>query len=706
MFVLRNLFLAIVTFPSIIVVAQEEDSLQNRYLPEIQVRAFEQNRKLRDVPAAINYVGRSALERFSPASVVQAVNTTPGVRMEERSPGSYRFNIRGSSLRSPFGVRNVKVYFNDIPITDPGGHTYLNQLGYYNFNSIEIIKGPGSSLYGAGTGGVLLIESLPSQQRGSMSNEPSSLFGEYAAGSFGLQNVYGSATAKTENSVNRAGFQHQESNGYRNHSALMRNVHSWNGQFHIGEKNLLKTTFLYGHLFYETPGALTKAEYESNPRAARPGNAFFPGAETAKASITQKEFIAGASYDQQLLPNFRNKSVLYGMFTELRNPTIQNYGRSSEPHVGGRTDFKFSKTFSGSSLNLDAGGEWQSGFTSVSIYKNVNGEADSLRTFDEINNRQALIFAQANWDNNEWAITGGASLNFLKVALQRFAPASAGKQVRQFNDQIAPRVAVMRKFNRWNIYSSISKGFSPPTTAELVPTGGAINLDLNAEEGTNYDLGVKGTFFGKLQVDINAFVFALQNTVVQRRTAGGGDYFVNAGRTKQHGVESSLFYSIFANAAHVQSSMVWASYTWHQFNYKDFKQFNLITQSTVDYSGKQLPGVAPHTLSAGWDFIDRSGLLATATYYFSDRIPLTDANNEYADAYHLLGLKIGIQKIVQQKLRLKAFAGVENLLDQKYSLGNDVNGFGGRYYNAAAGRNYYAALVIQLFTKKFGQDRN
>ena len=86
------------------------------------------------------------LERFSPTSLVSAVNTTPGVRMEERSPGSYRFNIRGSSLRSPFGVRNVKVYFNDIPITDPGGHTYLNQLGYYNFNSIEIIKGPGNHL--------------------------------------------------------------------------------------------------------------------------------------------------------------------------------------------------------------------------------------------------------------------------------------------------------------------------------------------------------------------------------------------------------------------------------------------------------------------------------------------------------------------------------------------------------------------------------
>ena len=70
-------------------------------LPEIKVKAFEQNRSWRDVPAAVNLVSSTILNRFSPLSIVQAVNSTPGVRMEERSPGSYRFNIRGSSLRSP-----------------------------------------------------------------------------------------------------------------------------------------------------------------------------------------------------------------------------------------------------------------------------------------------------------------------------------------------------------------------------------------------------------------------------------------------------------------------------------------------------------------------------------------------------------------------------------------------------------------------------
>jgi Outer membrane receptor proteins, mostly Fe transport len=658
-------------------------------LQEVIIKAYGMNSRLKNTPAAINHINHASLERFGSNSIVQAVNATPGVRMEERSPGSYRFNIRGSSLRSPFGVRNIKVYYNDIPMTDPGGHTYLNQLGYYNFNSVDIIKGPGSSFYGAGTGGVLLIESLDQ-------NGPANISAEYTTGSYNMQNIYGKVVTHSDKMISSVGIQHQESDGYRNHSKLKRDVHSWNGLFQLGEDKILKTTFLYGNLFYETPGAITRPEYESTPRAARSGNASFPGAEAARASITQKTFIAGASYEQPLFLKWKNKSVLYGMFTDLRNPTIQNYGRSSEPHFGGRTDFKFSQPLTNGLFTLDIGGEFQEGYTTVSIFKNAGGIADSLRTYDEINNRQSFIFTQAAFDNKDWTVTAGGSFNFLNVRFERFDPASLGKQKRTFSNQIAPRLAVLKKLNRLNVYASIAKGFSPPTTAEWLPTGGAVNLDLNAERGLNYDLGLKGTVLKNLYVDINAFIFSLENTIVQRRTAGGGDYFVNAGKTKQHGVETYLSYPLFRSTAFMNHGIIWLSHAWHDFHYKTFKQIN------TDYSGNQLPSEAPHTISTGIDFLANNGLLGTVNYYYSGKIPLNDANTEYADAYHLIGLKLGYQKYFMEKLKMKLAVGVDNLLDQKYSLGNDINGFGGRYFNAAPGRNYYAALAIQFLSKKRG----
>lgn len=660
-----------------------EDTIASTTLQDVRITAFEQNRRLKDVPAPVGFVSRGALQRFSPASIVHAVNTVAGVRMEERSPGSYRFNIRGSSLRSPFGVRNVKVYFNDIPITDPGGHTYLNQLGYYNFNSIEIIKGPGSSLYGAGTGGVLLIESL------SQAEKPG-VMTEYAMGSYGLQNVYGSFTAGNDKVITRVGYQRQQSDGYRAHSELKRDVLSWSGRFQLDDKRFLKTTFLYGNLFYETPGALIRAEYESNPRMARPGGFGFPSAEVARASIRQQTFLAGSSYEQEIFPWLRNKSVLYGMFTELRNPTIRNYGKSSEPHVGGRSTFKIHKNFGVSNFNIDVGSEWQQGFTSVDIHRNIGGHPDSLQTHDELSNRQAAIFAQVTIDFAEkLTLNAGASLNTFKVRFQRFVPRSLSMQEREIKNEFAPRAAIMYKLEKISIYSSISKGFSPPTSAELLPTGGAINFNLNPEDGTSYDVGVKGTLLNNLSFDINAFVFKLNNTIVQRRDPGGGDFFINAGKTDQKGIEASITYPLLKKLAAVENDFSWISYTYNRFKYDEFKQLN------NDFSGNKLPGVAPHTISAGYDLLLRNGLLGTITYYYNDELPLNDANSEFAEHFHLLGLKAGYQRIFADKFRLKIFTGVENLLDERYSLGNDINGFGGRYYNAAAGRNYYAALVFQ-----------
>jgi iron complex outermembrane receptor protein len=671
---------------------QAEDSIRlYTPLPDITIKAFEQNRRVANVPAAINVINRQTLNLFSPTSIVQAVNTTPGVRMEERSPGSYRFNIRGSSLRSPFGVRNVKVYFNDIPITDPGGQTYLNELGYYNFNSIEIIKGPASSLYGAGTGGTLLIESM------SQNEQPGATV-EYSTGSYNLQNIYAAVSTGSEKLVSRGTFQHQQNNGYRNQSELRRDVHSWTGLFRMNENKFLKVSYLYGDLFYETPGGLTKAEYDANPRAARPAGGGFPGAEAAKASIRQRMFVAGVSYTQRFAPKWENKSVLYGAFTELRNPAVRNYGKNSEPHVGGRTLFTFTQPFNQSSFNFIIGGEWQEGFSSAAVHKNVGGSPDSLRTYDEIHNRQQMIFSQASLDLNAgWSVIGGASWNWLNVRFERFTPAPLGFQKRKFDNQIAPRLAIMKRFkierNEINVYSSVSKGFSPPTKDELVPTGSAINLGLNAEKGKNYDVGVKARFANKLYIDVDVFRFDLDNTIVQRRDAGGGDFYLNSGKTNQHGVETYLGYPLLQGKIFEQS-LFWVSHTWHDFEYKSFKQL------TNDFSGNRMPGDAKHTFSTGIDATTRRGLNAAVTFYHSGKVPLNDANTAFADAYSIVGEKIGYQKWASDKWRLRLVAGADNLLDEKYSLGNDLNGAAGRYYNVAPGRNYYVSLLVQWVSKK------
>jgi iron complex outermembrane recepter protein len=361
--------------------------------------------------------------------------------------------------------------------------------------------------------------------------------------------------------------------------------------------------------------------------------------------------------------------------------------------MGGRTTFVFDQPLRRGRFRFDIGAEFQEAFNNISIFDNNQGDADSLRSKDEINNRQSLVFSQLTLDLADWTINAGGSLNFFRVKFQRFSPLTLGKQRRTFSNELAPRIAIMKKFNNINVYAGVSKGFSPPTIAELLPTGGAVNLDLNAEEGVNYDVGLKGTFGKDLYIDINAFTFSLQNTIVQRRTAGGGDFYINAGKTRQYGVESYISYPLLQRNGFVERGLFWLSHTWYDFRYSAFKQVD------NDYSGNKMPSVAPHTISTGFDFLSAKGWMGTASYYYSDRIALNDANTAYADAYHLVALKLGYQGLRVNKLGIRLYAGVDNLLDQKYSLGNDVNGFGGRYYNAAPRRNYFATVSLQLFTR-------
>ncbi|HLO80837.1 MAG TPA: Plug domain-containing protein, partial [Chitinophagaceae bacterium] len=120
---MRLLFVSVLMIMSSLPMIAQDSILS---MSNIEVRGFETRTSQVRVPASISTITNRDLQRFSNTSLVPVFNTVAGVRMEERSPGSYRLSIRGSLLRSPFGVRNVKVYWKDIPLTDAGGNTYLN----------------------------------------------------------------------------------------------------------------------------------------------------------------------------------------------------------------------------------------------------------------------------------------------------------------------------------------------------------------------------------------------------------------------------------------------------------------------------------------------------------------------------------------------------------------------------------------------------
>lgn len=668
-----------------------KDSSDTVPLQEVTVKAYEQNRKLSEVGAPVSFVGKATLGRFSNTSILPALNTIPGVRMEERSPGSYRLNIRGSSLRSPFGVRDIKIYWNEIPLTDPGGNTYLNQLGFYNFQSIEIIKGTAGSLYGAGIGGAMLINSLPAIWQPGVS-------ADYLAGSYNNNSINLNLRLGDTNHRNSISYSHQTSDGYRVQTQMRRDIASWETLLKASDRQSIHAYILYGDLFYQTPGALTQAEYDKNPRAARPPAGSQSGAVQAKAAIYQKNFTAGFSNEYRFNEHWQNTTAVYGAYTDFSNPGIRVYELRQEPHLGGRTVFRYQTQFGGSSLQLNAGAEAQKGFFEVKDYLNKSGNIDTLRTDDHINNWQYMVFVQADLKfRGGWTLTGGASFNKSSVQFTRVSVLPSVTQKMDFENKIAPRIAVLKKvFRDVALYASASRGFSTPTVAELLRSSGIIGSNLQPEDGIDYEIGTRGDFLnGRLYFDINAFFFRLKNTIVQRIDTNGVSYSINAGGTNQHGLESFLSYQLADKPQWFFSNIrLWISHTWHDFHYRDFRQ------NVNDYSNNRLPSVPPQTVVTGFDMALRPGLYMNITYTYADRIALNDANTAYAGSYNLLGGRIGYRKILAGKLKLDIFGGVDNLFDTRYSLGNDINAAAGRYYNAAPGINYFAGVSLNYGIRK------
>lgn len=651
-----------------------------RTLQSVTVKAYEQNRQLKEVSGAINYIGRPQLERFSNMSLLPALNTTPGVHMEERSPGSFRLNVRGSTLRSPFGVRNIKVYWNGIPFTDPGGNTYLNQLSYYNINSIEVIKGPAGSLYGAGTGGALLLNSQPEQWTRGFDIG-------YLYGSYDLNNLNAQVRLGGEDNHNSFGFTHQATDGYRHHTNMRRDVASWETSLKINDRQSLQASVLYGDLYYQTPGGLTKAEYESDPRAAR------PNADALGAAIYQKTFFAGLSHSYRITDQLDNQSAVYGAFSVVRNPTFRNYEKRTEPHFGGRTVFNWTRQWNATQLKVSAGAEAQKGFFNTRTFQNKAGNPDTVMTDDDIDNWLYSVFAQASLRlPGNWTADAGISINQSSIKITRLSVPSFVPVQRRYSNEWAPRMALSKKIiPQLLVYGSIAKGFSPPTTQEVLPSTSVISTGLNAEHGVNYEAGVKSSWFQqRLYVEVNVFDYRLRNAIVQRRDASNADYFVNAGSTKQFGIESQAYYQLLpGHGRFVSSARLWISHTWSRFRYDDFKQ------GSTDFSGKRLPSVAPHVVAAGVDVATRPGLYANLTWYYSDPIALNDANTETAAAYQLTGGRIGWRTRLAGGLAADFFTGADNLFDVRYSLGNDINAAAGRYYNAAPGANFYGGIILK-----------
>jgi len=658
-------------------------------LNEVIIRPYFSSQPLIRSTGAVGSLNLNSVSLQSPASLVPAMNTIPGVRMEERSPGSYRLSLRGSLLRSPFGIRNVKIYFDDFPLTDAGGNTYLNALDIAAAGNIDILKGPQSSIYGANSGGVVLIHP---QVPGTDSTK---IDLNLSGGSFGLfrENI---ALAKQWKKYQLSIVQsYQRSDGYRDNSAMERKYIQVNQKWDYAKNASLQALAFYSDLFYELPGGLNAAQFAANPKAARPAAGAIKGAVEQHSSIYTKTVFGGVTNNWQISPAFKHVISVFATHTDFESPFITNYEFRKESTIGVRTYVEYEKNTDQVNWKFNLGLESSSTSTDDKNYDNNLGTPANPQAFDKLRAGANFGFANLNIDiSRKLLLELSASGNLYGYHYKSSYPVVVAEQKKSFDLQFMPRAALSYLFTPdFSARASVSKGYSPPTLAEIRSSDNVINTDLQPEKGWNYETGLRYQLAqNRISIDLTGFYYHLNNAIVRRLNENGTEYFINAGGTKQLGIETSLSAWIIAqnSTKFIRGLLLSNAYTLSHFKFDDY--FN----GTTNLSDKDLTGVPRSVVVTGVQILLPKGLYVFMQHNYTAKLPLTDANTVYAAKYHLVQAKIGWKDIKIGKTNFEIYGGADNILNQKYSLGNDLNAAGARYYNAAASRNFYGGLAAHF----------
>jgi len=186
-----------------------------------------------------------------------------------------RISIRGFGSRAAFGIRGIKLIVDGVPETTPDGQGQLDNLDLGIIESLEVIRGPASSLYGNASGGVISINTIDKIDESY--TQAGINFGSYGMQQYQLSKAF--ATQKTTALLHGS---YMKSNGYRVQSGFQNLNLNAKLRHELSEKSSLKFGFSFSDSPQaDDPGGINLASVEADRQQARDRNVSF-GSDRSK----------------------------------------------------------------------------------------------------------------------------------------------------------------------------------------------------------------------------------------------------------------------------------------------------------------------------------------------------------------------------------------------------------------------------------------
>ncbi len=645
-----------------------------------------------DLPVSIDVVEeRSIKEGQLQMTLSESLIRVPGITAQNRNQQAQdpQLSTRGFGSRSSFGVRGVRLYVDGIPLTMPDGQGQPGVVDLSAIKSIEVMRGPFSSLYGNSSGGVIQLISEDAPKTPEIG--ASAMYGSYgtqrevlkAAGSEGM----------FEYMLDISNF---DTDGYRDHSASRKKQATAKFKFNFSDATKLTTLINWFDQTAQDPNGLGRAVL-GEPSAFTSPKSVVAAVNNANTRVARDHTQVGVNLEHA--------------FNETNSINIMAYGGNRNnlqilaTNTGGTNAraSQIARDFYGTDIRWDNKGNLFTKPYTLSFGLNYGESKDARLDTNVLTSGQPSSTLNRDEDNNVKNFDQYAQA---KLAILESVDLHAGLRHTNVDLVVKDRATSLNGDNSgsvsygkttpvvgatWkvlpslNIYANYGEGFETPTFIEAAYTtavsGGYVpNLKLKPSESKNYELGVKAFIGDNTRINLTLFKTDTENELVLDKTdIANRAIYTNANKTGRSGAEMSIDSQLEHNIG------LYGAYT-----LLDAK-FDSSYRNSDGYlikAGNTIPGTYRTQLygEASWK-APSVGFITALEGRYNSKVYVDDANNDSAPAHTIFNVRAGFQQLANN-WRFSEYVRIENIFDKDYIGSVKVNDSKLRYFEPAAGRNY------------------
>ncbi len=628
--------------------AQEEVTLE-----EVVVTATRDAQEIRKVPANVSVITREEIERAEVKTTVDLLRSEVGVVVHDLlgTGKNVSVDIRGYGETSPLNTL-VLVDGRRVNEIDLSGVDW-SQIPLDQIERIEILRGPGTVLYGDNAvGGVINIITKKPEKTFSTSAEG-------AAGSYHFNRESGSVSGTWGplSAVLSAGY--NGTDGYRDNGFLRTKNVGGQVSYDLNEDIRLNFSGNYHQDDTGLPGGLTQAQIfqlgrratvnpEDNAKTEDWYNVL--GIKAKLGNLGRIE--ADLSYRSREVEDFFRSFS----FEDRRN--IETWGFTPR-YILEKPLFSFpNKLIVGTDFyQADSTVFSESAFFGPNRLE-ITKETAGLYGLDQLSISDHLIFSL------------GGRYEWVTFDVSQDVPWARDKTR---DHEPAWQIGMDYLFDKKSsVFLSIKRSFRFPATDELIQFFPVfqVNPAITPQRGYHYEAGVR--YFVTDQIEANLALFWIETK---------DELFFNPLTfTNENFPETRrLGFEVGARMKPFSWLRIWGNYGYLR-----------ATLEHEPFSGNDIPGVPTHKGDVGGEMDLGRGFLFTASANFvGPQHLISDFANqvEKLDGYATVDARLSYAW-----KRLKAFAGVNNLLNHKYSEFGVINAIGTPFFFTSPERNFIGGI--------------